>query len=133
MEFGELVTYLRRKAKLTQDDLAKKAKISIQYLNQIEKGRALESIGDQVITKISTALDITADQFNKIKSNALNYSNENNVSDSTIKELEKEIETRSQIESMLRDVIKRQDERISELSEQVKFLKSLLEKKHESI
>jgi transcriptional regulator with XRE-family HTH domain len=53
---GKNIRKLRTSKKLTQDDLAVKAKMDRAYLSEVESGS--KNIGLKVLDKISTALDV---------------------------------------------------------------------------
>ena len=52
---------LREAAKLTQDDLGQKAKLSAKFLSQVENGQANPSIG--VVARLSSALNMPLSGF----------------------------------------------------------------------
>jgi len=56
MNIGKAIKICRHKKKLSQKDLAKKAKISISYLSLLERSKREANLS--VITNITKALDI---------------------------------------------------------------------------
>ena len=60
-KFGRNIKYLRKKAGLTQEELAEKSAISIDFLSLIERGINAPSF--ETIEKISKALNIEISQL----------------------------------------------------------------------
>lgn len=60
---GANIKYYRRQAKLTQAQLAEKAKISISYLSKIEAAGCNKSLSISVLNQIANVLDIQIDKF----------------------------------------------------------------------
>lgn len=58
---GKRVKELREAAKMTQDDLGQKAKLSAKFLSQVENGQANPSIG--VVARLSAALNLPLPAF----------------------------------------------------------------------
>ena len=65
--FRENVKYYRKKLKLTQEELAEKADISISYIKQIESNKEFKNVSLTVILKLSKALDVSVDKLFIIK------------------------------------------------------------------
>lgn len=58
---GKRVKELREAAKMTQDDLGQKAKLSAKFLSQVENGQANPSIG--VVARLAAALSMPLPAF----------------------------------------------------------------------
>ena len=64
--FGKILREFRKKKKLTQEQLAEKAKCSTSYIKQIESQRNFKNVSFITILNISEALGIDiADLFKK--------------------------------------------------------------------
>jgi len=52
------IKYYRGKLKMTQEQLAEKADLSVSYIKQIESGKEFKNITFNAFSKIATALNI---------------------------------------------------------------------------
>lgn len=52
------IKYYRSKLKLTQEQLAEKADLSVSYIKQIESGREFKNITFNTFSKLANALNI---------------------------------------------------------------------------
>lgn len=135
MNFGEKIRFIRRVKGMTQSDLAIKSDISIPYMNQIEKGKSVESIGDNIIKRIADALETSPEELKSSgKPDISGYTSNQpataftNVSDVSTTNLESAFEAERRgwqsLEASLRDTIARQEETISFLKELIRTLRS---------
>ena len=67
MKFNENLKYLRKEAKLTQEQLAEKSDLSVSYIKQIESGKEFKNITFNTCYKLAKALDINIEQLYKNK------------------------------------------------------------------
>ena len=62
------IKYFRKKAKLTQEQLAEKSDLSVSYIKQIESGKEFKNITFNTFSKIAKALNIDVKElFNEIE------------------------------------------------------------------
>lgn len=59
LTMGDRIKEVRKKQKLTQDQLAEKLDVSVEFIGQIERGIKLPSM--QVFTKLIETLNVSAD------------------------------------------------------------------------
>lgn len=62
---GTNIKHYRERAKLTQVQLAEKAKISISYLSKIEAAGCDKSLSISVLNQIANALNVEINEFFK--------------------------------------------------------------------
>lgn len=61
------IKYFRKRKKITQEQLAELADLSVSYIKQIESGKEYKNITFSSLSKITNALDIELDKlFDKI-------------------------------------------------------------------
>lgn len=65
--FKENIKYYRKKANLTQEQLAEKSDLSISYIKQIESNKEYKNVSLTVILKLSKALNVSVDKLFIIK------------------------------------------------------------------
>lgn len=64
--FARNIKLNREKLKMTQEELAEKADISISYIKQIERGKDYKNLSLTIMLKLSKALNTSIrDLFNK--------------------------------------------------------------------
>ena len=128
MDFGEKIRFLRLVKSLTQSDLATRAAISVPYMNQIEKGKPVDSIGDNIIKRIADALETSVEELKSSgKPDISGYTaNQSANVPETGSEAVFETERRlwQSLEASLRDTIARQQETINFLMELVRSPRS---------
>lgn len=123
MNFGDTIRVYRRNKGLTQADLAAEIDISKPYMNQIEQGKPIETIGENIIKKIVSVLDIPVEALKNIDN--LNYHTANthsnintNIStNKSITDFEAERSAWQNLEKDLRETIAAQKETIESLKE----------------
>lgn len=130
MDFGEKVRFLRRVKGLTQSELADKANISPAYMNQIEKGKEVDSIGDKIIKSIAIALEATPEELKNFESPQFSADNEEHkskIDSTTAMEAAFEAERKGwqSLEKSLRDTISVQQMAIDVLKDLLKTYQSM--------
>ena len=65
--FARNIKLNREKLKMTQEELAEKADISISYIKQIERGKDYKNLSLTIMLKLSKALNVTEESKDKIK------------------------------------------------------------------
>lgn len=65
VDLGEHIAYFRKKAKLTQEELAKQVNISRCYLSRIESSNSSQSLSLELLFNISRALNVPPHYFFK--------------------------------------------------------------------
>ncbi|MFN8344213.1 MAG: helix-turn-helix transcriptional regulator [Spirosomataceae bacterium] len=124
MEFGDKIRFLRRLKGWNQNDLATRAGMSGPYLNQIERGKNLESIGENLVKRLADVLEVSVEDLINPESTISYNSNNAFERNTSISQAEISFEAERKVwqslEASLRQTIANQQETINFLMDLVK-------------